>query len=184
MSRLSRFPITTFNIRLQSKNIIVNTPFRFIPYLFRNSFASLDFQPLFSDHPLNLGEQIFRSDPVSNYQLKMLFGLKVKSVIVVVLILILILQQMQLYWFGSSFVQWSIILFQFNVMLLDIVLINGGFPNDIRPLNIKLKRVSANINSNRVSVNIKMERVSENINWNQVSVNIKLKRVPENMRKY
>ena len=32
---------------------------------------------------------------------------------------------------------------------------NGGFPNDIRPVNIKLKRVSENINSNRVSVNIK-----------------------------
>ena len=31
----------------------------------------------------------------------------------------------------------------------------GGFPNDIRPVNIKLKRVSENINSNRVSENIK-----------------------------
>ena len=41
--------------------------------------------------------------------------------------------------------------------------IEGGFPNDIRPVNIKLKRVSENINSNRVSVNIKLKRVSENI---------------------
>ena len=40
----------------------------------------------------------------------------------------------------------------------------GGFPIDIRPENIKLKIVSANINSNRVSVKIKMKRVSENMN--------------------
>ena len=39
----------------------------------------------------------------------------------------------------------------------------GGFPNDIKPISIKLKRVSENINSNRVSVNIKLKRVSENI---------------------
>ena len=41
--------------------------------------------------------------------------------------------------------------------------INGGFPNDIRPVNIKLKRVSENITSNRVRVNIKLKRVSENL---------------------
>ena len=58
----------------------------------------------------------------------------------------------------------------------------GGFPNDIRPVNIKLKRVAANINSNRVSVNMKLKRVAENINSNRVSKNIKLKRVSENMR--
>ena len=60
----------------------------------------------------------------------------------------------------------------------------GGFPNDTRPVNIKLKRVSENINSNGVAVNIKLKRVSKNINSNRVSVNIKLKRVAENIRKY
>ena len=36
--------------------------------------------------------------------------------------------------------------------------LKGGFPNDIRPVNIKLRRVSENINSNRASVNIKLKK--------------------------
>ena len=47
-----------------------------------------------------------------------------------------------------------------------------------------MKRISENINSNRVSVNIKLKRISENINSNRVSVNIKLKRVSDNTKKY
>ena len=42
-----------------------------------------------------------------------------------------------------------------SALLRCLLSFSGGFPNDIRPVNIKLKRVSENINSNRVAVNIK-----------------------------